>query len=249
MTDKTKRRSGPLLRLGKKFRPLLNRWIERSSLISTTPILDETDLAWTAHLKANWRIVQGEYDALVMKQDAIPPLGEIATFHRRIAPDNKWRSFFFEAHGYEAVGNRAQCPKTAGLLDQIPDLITAFFSVMEPGTHVPRHKGFTKALLNIHLGLRVPSGIEECRIQVADQDRGWEEGQILMFDESFPHEVWNDGDQSRAVLFIQVLRPMKWDGRLIAAIAIRFMNMTNYVQQARRSIGATPKRRSRGHNS
>lgn len=161
----------------------------------------------------------------------------------RIAPDNKWRSFFFEAHGYEVLANRVRCPNTAAILDRIPDLVTAFFSVMEPGTHVPRHKGFTKALLNIHLGLRVPAGPERCRIQVADQSCGWADGEILMFDESFPHEVWNDSEGPRAILFIQVLRPMRRHGRLLARITVRFVNLTKYVQQARHAIGATPKRR------
>ena len=236
-----KKRSGSaLLRFGKKLRPTLNRWVESTSLIPTTPILDSALLPWAEVLKREWRTVQAEYDSLVIGRDVIPPLGKIADYHRRIAPDDKWRSFFFEAHGYEVVANRTRCPKTAAILDGIPDLVTAFFSVMDAGTHVPRHKGFSKALLNIHLGLRIPAGMKDCRIQVADQTRGWADGEILMFDESFPHEVWNDSNHSRAILFIQVLRPMRWQGRLLARVIIEFVNLTKYVQQARRSIGATP---------
>lgn len=221
---------------------MLNRAIIGASLIPTTPILDPALLDWTDRLAAQWRTIQAECDALLAERDAIPPLGRIAAYHRRIAPDDKWRSFFFEAHGYEVVANRARCPATAAILDTIPDLVTAFFSVMDPGTYVPRHKGFSKALLNIHLGLRVPAGIEACRIRVADQTCGWVEGRILMFDESFLHEVWNDGDSARAVLFLQVMRPMRWYGRVLGRAAIRFVNLTKYVQQARRAIGATPKR-------
>ncbi|MGK6325242.1 aspartyl/asparaginyl beta-hydroxylase domain-containing protein [Sphingomonas sp. DT-51] len=237
-----KRSNSTVLRFGKKLRPALNRRIERASLIPVTPILDPAVLPWIEQLRANWLAIQAEYDALATERDVIPPLGQIAAYHRRIAPDDKWRSFFFEAHGYEVVANKAKCPNTAAMLDDIPDLVTAFFSVMDAGTHVPRHKGFSKALLNIHLGLRVPAGVEECRIEVENQTRGWANGEILMFDESFPHEVWNDSDKSRAILFIQVLRPMKASGRLLAHAIIKFMNLTKYVQQARHSIGATPKR-------
>ncbi|WP_419826447.1 aspartyl/asparaginyl beta-hydroxylase domain-containing protein [Sphingomonas sp.] len=250
MPASAKKPSGSgLLRFGKKLRPTLNRWVERASLIPTTPILDASLLPWVEQLKADWRLIQSEYDALVAEREIIPPLGEIASYHRRIAPDDKWRSFFFEAHGYEVVANRARCPNTAAILDRIPNLVTAFFSVMEAGTHVPRHKGFTKALLNIHLGLRVPDGPDQCRIQVADQSRGWDDGEILMFDESFPHEVWNHSDKPRTVLFIQVLRPMRWRGRVLARVTIRFVNLTKYVQQARHSIGATPKRRTKRTSS
>ena len=238
-----KRSGSALLRFGKILRPTLNRWVESASLIPTTPILDPSLLAWTERLKADWRVIQAEYDGLRVDHDAILPLGRIAAYHRQIAPDDKWRSFFFEAHGYEVVANRARCPNTAAILDGIPDLVTAFYSVMDPGTHVPCHKGITKALLNLHLGLRVSAGIESCRIRVADHDRGWEEGEILMFDETFPHEVWNDSDQPRAVLFIQVLRPMRWYGRMLAHVTIRFVNLTKYIQEARHSLDATPKRR------
>ena len=237
------RSESKFLQFAKKVRPALNKCIERASLIPTTPILQPSVLPWTEQLKKDWRVIQGECDALLGQRDAIPPLGQIASYHRRIAPDDKWRSFFFEAHGYEVVANRTRCPKTAAILDEIPDLVTAFFSVMDAGTHVPRHKGFSKALLNIHLGLRVPAGLERCRINVEDQTCGWEEGKLLMFDESFPHEVWNDTDHVRAILMVQVLRPMRWYGRLLAHLTIRFVNATKYVQQARRSIGATPKRR------
>lgn len=243
MPDVSDKRSGSaLLRFGKRLRPTLNGWIESASLIPTTPILDPSLLTWTDRLASDWQKIQAECDALLAERDAIPPLGRIASYHRRIAPDDKWRSFFFEAHGYEVVANRARCPATAAMLDTIPNLVTAFYSVMDPGTHVPRHRGFSKGLLNVHLGLRIPGEAQECRIQVADQDRRWEEGKVLMFDESFHHEVWNDSDQTRAVLFIQVMRPMGWRGRLLTRATIGFVNRTKYVQQARQSIGATPKR-------
>lgn len=221
---------------------MLNRWIERHSTVPTTPTLNPEILGWTTHLKANWSVVQAECDAVVADRDAAPPLGKIATYHRRIAPDDKWRSYFFEAHGYECGANRARCPQTAALLDGIPNLETAFFSIMEPGTHVPRHKGFTKALLNVHLGLRVPAGVDRCRIRVGDEIHGWKDGEILLFDESFPHEVWNDSDSPRSVLFIQVMRPMSFGGRLLGRMIITVMKQTKYVQEARRSIGLTPKR-------
>jgi beta-hydroxylase len=243
MPNQSDKRSGSaLLRFGKRLRPTLNSWIESASMIPTTPILDPSLLTWTDRLASEWQAIQAECDALLAERDAIPPLGQIASYHRRIAPDDKWRSFFFEAHGYEVVANRARCPATAAMLDSIPGLVTAFYSVMDAGTHVPRHRGFSKGLLNIHLGLRIPGRMRDCRIRVADEDHGWEEGKVLMFDESFHHEVWNDSDRSRAVLFIQVMRPMRWRGRLLTRATIGFVNRTKYVQQARRSIGATPKK-------
>src|SRR5437867_581955 len=110
-----KRSESVILRFGKKLRPTLNAWIGGQSLVPTTPTFDPALLPWTERLQADWLLIQAECDILLAERDAIPPLGKLASYHRRIAPDDKWRSFFFEAHGYESVPNRARCPRPAAL--------------------------------------------------------------------------------------------------------------------------------------
>ena len=243
--ERVRRRDSWPIRIGKKLRPALNRWFAKNSLIPTTPVLDTSLFEWAGRLEANWREVRAECDLLLAERDAIPPLGAISPYHRRVAVDDRWRSFFFEAHGYRSEANRARCPKTAELLDSIPDLVTAFFSVMDPGTHVPRHKGITNALLNVHLGLRVPAGVEHCRIRINDQDHGWQPGKLLVIDDTFRHEVWNESDEPRAILFIQVLRPMAPTARIAGRVIVAAMRFTPYIKDARKALGATRLRRRR----
>jgi beta-hydroxylase len=238
-----------VIRWGKKLRPVLDRWLASRSLVPNQPVLEAALFAWTERLRGDWRTVQQECDALLKERDSIPPLGEISPYHRKVAPDDRWRSYFFEAHGYCSDANRARCPRTAALLDTIPDLVTAFFSVMDPGTHVPRHKGFTKALLNVHLGLRIPAGVESCRIQIDGQDHGWREGELLIIDDTYPHEVWNQSQQSRALLFIQVLRPMTPPARMLGQLIVSAMNLTPYVRDARRALNGRRVRRRSGRIS
>ena len=62
-------------------------------------------------------------------------------------------------------------------------------SVMMPGTHVWPHCGPTNARLRLHLGLQVPSS--EYMIKVRDAPpRAWKEGEVLLFDDSWEHEIW-----------------------------------------------------------
>ena len=42
--------------------------------------------------------------------------------------------------------------------------------------------------------------------------RHWEEGKSMIFDDTFNHEVWNDTDETRVVLFVDVLRPLPSPG-------------------------------------
>lgn len=249
MHTDTKTRDTAFIRVGKRIRPRLNRWIaSRSLLPADQPTIPADALGWTRLLRENWRDIQRECDQLLAERDAIPPFNEISPYHRKVAPDAKWRSFFFEAHNYHAPANRERCPRTAAVIDQIPDLVTAFYSVMDPGTVVPRHKGITKALLNVHLGLRIPGGVDQCRIEIGDEVHGWNDGELLIIDDTFPHAVWNNSGSPRALLFMQVLRPMTPSARLLGKLIVELMAHTTYIREARRRLNAKRVRRRRAPN-
>ena len=63
-------------------------------------------------------------------------------------------------------------------------------------------------MLRYHLGLRVPRERERCWIRIGGERRTWTEGESLVFDDSFNHEVHNDTDEYRAILFVDFLRPL-----------------------------------------
>ncbi len=94
------------------------------------------------------------------------------------------------------------------MLDTIPGLTTAFFSILGPGKHLPSHRGPYKGVLRYHLALLVPGPPGACRITVGGQTAEWKEGASLLFDDTYPHEAWNDTASDRVVLFADVLRPL-----------------------------------------
>lgn len=231
-------RESRLVKYGKRLRRPLNRWMAHHSLIPTTPILDPADVPGISVLRENWEVIRAEAMALVAERDVIPPLAEISPDHRRIARNSAWKSFFLRGHGYDSPSNRARAPRTSALIDKVPHCIVAFYSVFEPGTDLAPHHGVSKAMLNIHLGLCVPGPKDECGIRINDEDHGWREGEFLVFDETFKHEAWNRAAQPRVILFLQVMRPMRWPGRALAALFLWGIRRTSYVQDARKAIGA-----------
>jgi len=62
--------------------------------------------------------------------------------------------------------NASLAPKTAEILEKVPNLQTAMFSILAPGYHIPAHKGVTKGILRSHIGLIIPKDREKCRIRV-----------------------------------------------------------------------------------
>src|SRR3546814_9157183 len=55
-----------------------------------------------------------------------------------------------------------------------------------------------------HLPLIVPDG---CALRVGAETRGWREGELLIFDDSFEHEAWNRGGSDRTILLFEIWRP------------------------------------------
>ncbi|HET9428880.1 MAG TPA: aspartyl/asparaginyl beta-hydroxylase domain-containing protein [Allosphingosinicella sp.] len=229
--------SGRLFRIGKKMRHKVSAVVARSSRVGDGPVFDPNLFPWIAALQPQWPEIREELLSILAHRDAIPPLASISPDHRRIAPPGKWKSFFLQGYGYRVDENLRRCPKTAEAIAGIPGLNSAFFSILDPGTHIPRHRGVTKAILTAHLGLIVPADGASCRMQLDDRLLQWEEGRFLVFDDTFHHEVWNDSDQLRAVLLIQFRRPVGPLGRLVGGLFLFGIRRSRFVQDARAQMG------------
>jgi aspartate beta-hydroxylase len=114
----------------------------------------------------------------------------------------------FYDNGVRFDGPPALYPETAALLDEVharerlPGL--ASLLRLHPGSRVTPHCGHTNSRLRVHLGIRVPEG---AGMRVRDEVVAWEEGRVLVFDDSFEHEVWNQGTAARVILLLDVLNP------------------------------------------
>lgn len=224
-----------LIRIGRRFRSILDGRIADASLIPNDPVLDDRLFDWTAMLRENWQAIRDEAVAVLERPESVPLLDEISPDHEDIAPPGKWRSFFLHGYGYPVPENLARCPRTAAIVGAIPDLNTAFFSILAPRAHIPAHRGVSKALLTCHLGLVVPEGSIE--MAVGPERVRWREGGTILFDDSWTHEVWNETDETRVVLLIQVRRPLRRGlGKLLADGFMWAIRKSPFVAEARKNV-------------
>ena len=188
---------------------------------------------WSKDLEANWRVMHGELEQVLEYAPDLPNYQQIMPRQRQITQDNGWKTFFFYACGFTAVGNCKRCPRTWELIRQIPGLKAAFFSILAPGKHIPEHCGKHKGLIRYHLALKVPEPSQDCWIQVAGQTVHWEEGKSLIFDDTFPHKVCNDTDGYRVVLFLDIARPLRFPLSLINGIVFELGRFSPLIQTAK----------------
>jgi aspartyl/asparaginyl beta-hydroxylase (cupin superfamily) len=63
------------------------------------------------------------------------------------------------------------------------------------------------------MGVIIP---DDCAIRVAEETRGWQEGRVVLFDDSFEHEVWNRSERERTVLIFEVWHPALEPAEIVA---------------------------------
>ncbi len=222
------------VRLGYKLKPHIDQMIVPFSRIGNNPVLDAANFGWAAMLRSHWQAIRAEALAVARNPDAVPALGSVSPDHRVIAADQGWRSFFLIGYGVRIERNLDRCPITVSVLKQVPGLNSGFFSILKPGTHIPRHTGVTKSLVTCHLGLVVPEG--PLRMTVDDQVVHWREGETLFFDDTYPHEVWNDTAGTRVILLVQFERPLRQPGRVLAKAFLEGVKRSAFVRDAAKNI-------------
>lgn len=230
-----KRRHRPSVAVGLWLIKRLENAIRHYSTVGNTPFFDTRQFPWVQQLEAEWRSIRKELEQVLGEREKIPNFQDISRDQLNLTRDDRWKTFFLYGYGYRMDANCARCPQTAALVESIPGMYTAFFSILAPGKHIPPHRGPYNGLLRAHLGLIVPEPRERCRIQIGEQIRHWECGKCLIFDDTFRHQVWNDTDGTRVVLFLDVRRPLAWPGELLNRVVLRLIRWSPFIQDARRN--------------
>ncbi len=225
-----------MLRYGGRLRLWINLWLRRYSLVGDPVVFDREIFPWAKSLEAEWEVIRDEAMMVMRHRHAVPPLEDVSPDHARLTNEGKWQSFFLWGYGFKAQGQAAACPQTTRIVEQIPGLMTAMFSIHAPGLHIPHHKGVTKAMINGHLALKVPAEREKCRIMLDGTVHLWEEGKLLIFDDTYYHEVWNDSGEDRIILLFQFFRPMRLPGRILAKFFLGLIRISPFIKDAKRNM-------------
>jgi aspartyl/asparaginyl beta-hydroxylase len=174
------------------------------------------EFEWVRPLEESFSVVKQELRSLLESEKR--EFKEYRSESATILPG--WNTFNLFIHGEKVEENCSRCPQTVALLESLPrfEKQHIMFSALNPRTHLPAHFGPMNGILRGHLPLIVPEG---CRIRVGQDERTWQEGKMLVFDDSYNHEVWNDSDHVRIVLFLNFWHPCFADEELPVLERIR----------------------------
>jgi aspartate beta-hydroxylase len=185
--------------------------------IPAIEFFDRADFPWLDTIEAATDAIRTELTTVLVADRAglepyiaYPEQGVPLDQWKDLNRSRRWSAYFLWNQGVPQPAHLARCPRTAEALRGAPQCDvagrgpTAFFSILEPGTHIPPHTGVTNTRLTVHLPLIIPPN---CGLRVGSETREWTTGQALVFDDTIEHEAWNRSDTPRAVLIFDIWNP------------------------------------------
>jgi len=184
--------------------------------LPNSPYHDPFLQPWARRLTDAFADIRGEALRVLHEDESLPNFVDVAPGVRPghlagAAATPSWEALFFYRHGERFDAIHARCPATSALLESIElcridfDAPEICFSVLRPGTHILPHHGVTNARLVMHLPLVVP---QDCALNlIGAGEHRWQEGRLVMFDDTFQHEAWNRSQAPRTILLMDCWNP------------------------------------------
>ena len=177
---------------------------------------ERSDFPWLDSIEAAADDIRAELVNLLQEGPAVLrpyvdiPAGMPLDQWRELNQSRRWGVYYLWQEGTAIPDHIARFPRTVKALEawprcEVPGCSpTAVFSILDAKTHIPAHTGVANTRLIVHLPLIVPPG---CLFRVGAERREWHPGKAFIFDDTFEHEAWNDSDEPRAVLILDIWNP------------------------------------------
>jgi len=110
----------------------------------------------------------------------------------------------FKRFNYTYVG-RKYFSETLSLFNNYKEVITVSMARFPANRIIPTHKG-NRELIRIHYGIKIPEG--DISFKVKNEEKKWENGKAFAFNDFYEHGGWNNTEQDRIILIVDLDRKM-----------------------------------------
>ncbi|MEU0390135.1 aspartyl/asparaginyl beta-hydroxylase domain-containing protein [Streptomyces chartreusis] len=149
--------------------------------------------------------IKSEVTKLIESRD-VRTYGDIDPL-RAAEVSTDWRLYYAYMLGETNTDAYRDCPLFVDFAERTPRVVNAIIAILEPGVTLKAHKGPYAGILRYHLPLTVPDN-NPPRLRVDREIHTWKEGEGILIDDTFEHEVYNESDGRRIMLIIDIRRPM-----------------------------------------
>jgi aspartyl/asparaginyl beta-hydroxylase (cupin superfamily) len=181
-----------------------------------TQFADPAAFAWRAPLESAFSKMRQEAESLLEAADDFRPYIKTNTMRPQgdvhgMLENSDWSTLHLFENGAPVAEHVEKCPvifetvmQNVPLCRIGPRAPSVMLSLLKPYAKIPPHTGMLNCRFVCHLPLIIPP---ECGFRVGQESREWQEGKLLVFDDTVEHEAWNNSNQNRLVLIFDVWRP------------------------------------------
>jgi ornithine lipid ester-linked acyl 2-hydroxylase len=240
----------------KKITDAINRGFERRQhLYPSIQGFDEdwaTDYPELRILEENYPIIREECEKLLVVRHKLTDVEALGGGYTKGGIHSaRWKSFMFKSGDF-IDQNCKLAPGSAALLRRIPNLYTAFFSILEPHQYITPHWGYWKGFVRFHLGVVIPNdnADQSCWLRVnckpednakrdtklveAGEKYYWKNGKGVIFDDTFLHDAQNGSDQTRVVLWLDLARRMPTHLHVLNTLLLKIAHLEPTIAGVRK---------------
>lgn len=157
---------------------------------------------WVKNLEDQYVIIREELNVLT-QQDF--------TFLNNINPPNlsspdSWSNLYFYNFLWKNHENCKRFPKTYKIISSIPGVILAGVTILKSNSSVLPHTGETNTTIRCHFGIEIPNSLPLCGMQVGGEERSWQNGKVLLFNDAYTHSTWNNSNQNRVIILFDIVK-------------------------------------------
>ena len=120
-----------------------------------------------------------------------------------------WRILNIKAGTEYSPIAKTHFPHLVSLLKKTPEIKSCVISVLQPGIGIPIHVGYYKGMLRYMVATHVPKERDKVFLCVNGKKYKWKEGEGVLWDDTFPHKVYNQTDENRIIIYMDVVRPFR----------------------------------------
>jgi ornithine lipid ester-linked acyl 2-hydroxylase len=131
----------------------------------------------------------------------------VGHFLKSMHDDNGWETLSFVNWGIPVIENLNQAPAIKAFLEANTNVLSFSINKLKAGKTIQAHYGDTNAIYRVHFGIDVPAQLPICGFRVKGEKRSWKIDDFLVFCDAHYHEAWNNSNQDRIILSLDIIRP------------------------------------------
>ena len=179
--------------------------------ITWKPFWNPDDIPSALKLEKSYDLIKNEF--LQAKMNNLLINDYSLSSNENMLHKGEWNWFSYVLKGKRNSKFSEVFPETNRILNSLDDLLVdlpfaySFFSELKPNSEISPHYGACNLRLRIHLGIDIPNDNDNCFINIEEKSVNWKNGETIVFDDTYIHNVINKTDKTRVILLVDIWHP------------------------------------------